>query len=97
VNELPALLGKSKTGRHELVEDADVRSIIEGDWKLIQPSDQPSVNQNTNTELSNDAEPQLYNLASDPREKSNVTSQYPERAKMLTELLGKVRAGSRSR
>jgi hypothetical protein len=46
------------------VEDADVRSIIEGDWKLIQPSDQPSVNQNTNTELSNDAEPQLYNLAS---------------------------------
>jgi hypothetical protein len=46
------------------VEDADVRSIIEGDWKLIQPSDQPSVNQNTNTELSKNAEPQLYNLAS---------------------------------
>jgi arylsulfatase A len=79
------------------VEDADVRSIIEGDWKLIQPSDQPSVNQNTNTELSNDAEPQLYNLASDPGEKSNVASQYPERVKKLTELLDKVRAEGRSR
>lgn len=97
IDELPALLGKSKTGRTELVEDADVRSVVEGNWKFIQPSNFPKLNRNTNTELGNDPQPQLYNLASDPGEKTNLASQYPDKVKHLSEVLAKLRADRRSR
>ncbi len=97
LDELPALLGKSKTGRKELVEDADVRSVVEGDWKLIQPSDFPKLNRDTNTELGNDPQPQLYNLAKDPGEKDNLASQYPDKVQHWSQVLAKLRADRRSR
>jgi arylsulfatase A-like enzyme len=96
-DELPALLGKSKTGRPELVEDADVRSLVDGDWKLIQPSHFPKINKATNTELGNDPQPQLYNLANDPGETNNLASQYPDRVNRMTAQLDKLRADRRSR
>lgn len=96
-NELPALLGKSKTGRPELVEDADVRSLVDGDWKFIQPSNYPKLNRATNTELGNDSKPQLYNLASDPGEKNNLAAQYPDRVKQMAATLNKLREDRRSR
>jgi arylsulfatase A-like enzyme len=96
-DELPALLGTSKVGRPELVEDADVRSLVDGDWKLIQPSHRPKINKNTNTELGNDPQPQLYNLATDPGEKNNVAAQYPDRVRNMTAQLDKLRADRRSR
>ena len=97
LDELPALLGKSKTGRRELVEDANVRSVVEGDWKFIQPSNFPKLNKATDTELGNDTQPQLYNLANDPGEKNNLASQYPDKVKHLSEVLAKLRTDRRSR
>ncbi len=97
LDELPALLGKSKTGREEMVEDADVRSIVEGNWKYIEPSDFPKMNVHTNTELGNDTHPQLYNLATDPSEKINLASKYPDKVKSLAAMLAKIRADKRSR
>jgi arylsulfatase A-like enzyme len=97
LNELPALLGTSKVGRPELVEDADVRLLVDGDWKLIQPSNLPKINKNTNTELGNDPQPQLYNLSADPGEKNNLASQYPDRVRKMTAQLDKLRADRRSR
>jgi arylsulfatase A-like enzyme len=97
LDELPALLGTSKVGRPELVEDAGVRSLVDGDWKLIQPSHFPKINKDTNTELGNDPQPQLYNLSADPGEKNNLASQYPDRVKKMAAVLDKLRADRRSR
>ncbi|MGH9630554.1 MAG: sulfatase family protein [Bryobacteraceae bacterium] len=94
---LPALLGQSKTGRQYVVEHAAGLSLLQGDWKLIQPSDGPAVNRNTNIELGNDPEPQLYNLKKDPGETENVAAQNPERVKRMAAFLNKVREEGRTR
>src|SRR5262249_11400089 len=54
VNVLQALLGKSKSGRAELVEQGGGLSLRQGRWKYIEPSNRPKVNLDTNTELGND-------------------------------------------
>jgi arylsulfatase A-like enzyme len=95
VNVLPALLGRSRTARRSLVEHADSLSVIEDNWKLIAPGRGPKINENTHTELGNDPQPQLYDLASDPGEKTNLATQYPEKVRELTALLEKIRAAHR--
>ena len=97
MNVLPALLGKTKKGRQQLVEDAGVLSMVDGDWKLIQPSNLPVMNKNTNTELGNAPKPQLYNMAKDPGEKDNLAEQEPERVAAMTKKLKEIRAGQRTR
>ena len=97
MNVLPALLGRSKEGRRQLVEDADVRSLVDGEWKLIQPSTFPAVNKNTNTELGNSPKTQLYDLGQDPGEKTNLADQQPDRVKTMTRQLNDIRAGHRTR
>ena len=91
MNELGALLGQSHKGRPYVIEHAGVLAIIQDDWKLISPSNLPKINRNTNTELGNDTEPQLYNLRDDPGERKNLAAQEPERVRQLTDLLNKVR------
>ncbi len=86
-NLLNAFLGKSKKGRQVLVEQAGTLSIIEGNWKYIEPSDRPAYDPNTDTELGNAKEPQLYNLSKDPSERNNLASQYPEMVKELAQKL----------
>jgi arylsulfatase A-like enzyme len=93
VNVAPALLGRSRTARQSLVEHAGSLALIEGDWKLIAPGKGPKLNRNTNTELGNDPEPQLYNLASDPGERTNLAAQYPDRVRAMTAALDKIRKG----
>ena len=95
-NVLPALLGNSKTGRQSLVEHAGTLGVVTGDWKLIEPSDGPRMNRNTNTELGNDPEPQLYDLATDPGEKNNLATKYPDRVKEMTAQLDSIKANGRS-
>jgi len=95
VNVLPALLGQSKTARRSLVEYAGALALIEDDWKLIAPGSGPKMNRDTNTELGNDSEPQLYNLAADLGEKHNVAAQHPAKVREMTALLDKIRAAGR--
>lgn len=97
MNVLPALLGKSKVGRRQLVEDAGVLSLVDGDWKLIQPSNLPSINKNTNTELGNAPKPQLYNLTRDPGEKNDLADRQPEKVEAMIQQLNRIRAGRRTR
>ncbi len=97
LNVLPAFLGKSSKGRQSLVEHADALALIDGDWKVIEPSSKPAINKNTHTELGNNPEPQLYNLASDPREQQNLAAKYPERVQSMLAELNNVRARGRSR
>ncbi len=91
VSVLDALLGKSASGRKELVEQAGTLSLIQGDWKYIEPSRGAKFNQNTNTETGNDPEPQLYNLRDDIGEKQNIASRHPEKVKELASALERIR------
>ena len=85
------LSGYSATGREELVEQAAGQALRVGQWKYIEASKRPKVNANTNTELGNDAIPQLYDLASDPGEQRNVADQHPERVKDMADRLRMIR------
>jgi arylsulfatase A-like enzyme len=91
-NMLPALLGQSSTARRSLVEHAGSLALVEGNWKLIAPGKGRKINPNTNTELGNDPQPQLYDLAADIGEKNNVAAQYPDRVRAMTAELDRIRA-----
>lgn len=94
---LDALLGKTKEGRNYVVEHGAALSVIQGDWKYIEPSNRAKYNPNTNIEMGTDLEPQLYNLASDLGETQNVASDFPEKVKELELLLQKIKDDGRSR
>jgi len=94
---LGALLGRTQAGRDHLVEHAGVLSLIQGDWKYIEPGKGPRMNVNTNTELGNHPQPQLYNLRDDLGEKNNVATEHPQRVKEMAGLLQKIRQQGRSR
>jgi arylsulfatase A-like enzyme len=92
---LPALLGRSKVGRAALVEQAGALSLRQGHWKYIAPSQGARIQKNTNTELGNDPEPQLYDLATDPGERKNLATVHPDKVRELAAMLEEIRrAGS---
>ena len=90
-NTLPALLGTSPKGRTVLVEQAGSLSVRQGPLKYIAPGKGPKINANTNTELGNDVEPQLYDLAADPGERTNLAAKQPEKVRELAGLLDAIR------
>ena len=90
-NHLTALLGQDPKGRDHIVQHAGRLALREGQWKYIEPSNGPRRNENTNTELANDPEPQLYNLAPDIGETKNVAAQHPERVKAMADRLNAIR------
>jgi arylsulfatase A-like enzyme len=92
-----ALLGRSPDGRDHLVEHAGTLSLIQGDWKYIEPGKGARFNKNTNTELGNDPQPQLYNLRDDLGEKNNLAAQNPEKVQEMAALLRRIREKGRSR
>ncbi len=94
---LDALLGKSDSGRDQVVEHAGTLSLIKGRWKYIEPSTGPKMNKNTNTELGNDPRPQLYDLAVDLGERQNVAVEHPDLVREMAAQLKKIRDQSRSR
>jgi arylsulfatase A-like enzyme len=94
VDVLGALLGRTRIARDHLVEHAGSLSLIQGDWKYIEPSKGARMNASTNTELGNAPEPQLYNLKDDLGEKNNVATRYPEKVKEMAALLQKIRQRS---
>jgi arylsulfatase A-like enzyme len=95
VNVLPALLGESKNGRESLVEQASVLSLREGSWKYIEPGKGMKVNVNTNTEMGNDPDGQLYDLNQDPGETKNLVTADGARAARMRERLRQIRQGRR--
>jgi len=97
-NNLQVLLGKSDKDRDFIVEHAlnGTLSVIKGTWKYIEPSDGPKINVNTNTELGNEPEPQLYDLEHDTGEINNLATKNPDKVKELSELLNQVKKGSRT-
>ncbi len=94
---LGALLGTSATGRDSLVEQAGPLSLITARWKLILPHEGARVHPETETELGNDPQPQLYDLSVDLGERSNVAGEHPEVVRDLTARLERIRQDGRSR
>ena len=90
---LPVLLGESTQGRDFVVEHGvtGTLSLIKGQWKYIEPSDAAAYNENTDIELGNAPEPQLYNRASDEAEQQNVAAEHPEVVKEMAALLEEIR------
>jgi arylsulfatase A-like enzyme len=93
VNQLEALLGEDPNGRDHIVEHAGRLALREGRWKYIEPSQGPQRNEQTNTELANNPEPQLYDLDADIGETKNLAAQHPERVKAMAERLDVIRHG----
>jgi arylsulfatase A-like enzyme len=77
-NHLPALIGEDPVGRSTLIEHASGLAVRQGKWKFIPPSNGPSKNVPTNSELANAPAPQLYDLDADPGETKNVADDHPE-------------------
>ena len=96
-NVLPALLGESKVGRDHLLEHAGGTALRVGQWKFIPGGKGAKVFVNTNTETGVDAGGQLFDLATDPGEKTNVAAQNGERMKEMADQLEKLRMAGRSR
>ena len=92
LDQLAALLGEDRTGRDHVVEHAGRLALREGRWKYIEPSQGPPRNANTNTELANDPEPQLYDLETDLGETTNLASRHPDRVKAMADRLARIRA-----
>ena len=92
MNKLQVLFGKSQNGRDYVVEHSasGVLSIIKDGWKYIEPGNGPRINTNTNIELGNDPQPQLYNLVKDIGEKTNLAGDFPDKVTELSALLEKV-------
>ena len=96
-DQLATFLGKDTTGCEYVVQQNlnNTLSIIQGNWKYIEPSDQPAIEYWTKMELGNAPQPQLYNLAEDPSEKKNVFEENPETAGKLAQLLESVKGEAR--
>jgi arylsulfatase A-like enzyme len=92
VDTLAAFLGTSRTGRTELIEQAGGQALRSGQWKYIEASKRPKRNEQTNTELGNDAVPQLYDLSRDPGERQNLADSHPEKVKELQDRLEAIRS-----
>ncbi|MDZ4815534.1 MAG: sulfatase-like hydrolase/transferase [Verrucomicrobiota bacterium] len=86
----PALLGQTSIGREAIVEHAGTYALRKADWKYIEASQKPVMNQLTNTELGNNKQPQLYNLADDPGERHNLAEKMPAKVAELKNQLDKI-------
>ena len=89
---LPAFRGDDAKGRDWVVEQNlnSTLSVVENGWKYITPSKAPSYNRNTNTELGNSKDIQLYDLRNDIGERNNVAEKHPKRVERLQKLLHEV-------
>jgi len=87
------ILHKSSKSRDFVIEQSvgSTLSIIQNDWKYIEPSGGPKKITETNTELGNDNNPQLYNLKKDIGETNNRAAEFPDKVKALKELLSKIK------
>lgn len=79
-NLLDAFLGKSQTGRSNVVLEASGRlAFRSGDWAFIPPNAGPAVIKDVNIETGASQMPQLFNLKTDPSQQTNLAKTSPEK------------------
>ncbi|MBN7809723.1 arylsulfatase [Algoriphagus sp. H41] len=92
-NQWAALIGKSEQGRHSLVQEAlfsNLAYVRADGYKLIPGNEGPQiVPWGTEIETGFDKKDQLFDLNTDPREKSDISASKPEiLQEMKDELIG---------
>lgn len=94
-DRLGTFLGTDTAGCPYIVQQNlnSTLSIVQGDWKYIEPSDKPALEYWTRMEMGNAPTPQLYCLSADPSEKENAAATHPEKVKTLSTLLEEVKQG----
>ena len=93
-NLLPLLLGQqgAKPVRDHLIEHSRRMGVRQGKWKLITPASR----RNLKGPEAN-SPPELYNLAEDLGEQTNLAGKNPEKVRELTAILQQIRSQGRSR
>ncbi len=96
-NLIDTFLGKTNTGRENLIIEATTRTALrQGDWIMIPPYKGPAVNRIKNIETGNAKEYQLYNLKEDIGQTKNLATQYPEILKEMITSFESIRGESYS-
>lgn len=91
-NMLPALLGKTKKGRSEMIEESYVLSLRSGKWKYIEPGTRsPDWLRNKKVETGLSEEIKLFNLSEDPQEKANRSAAQPDIVARMKRRLEQIR------
>ena len=86
-----AFLGQSQAGRENMVLEASGRlAFRSGDWLLIPPYPGKPVNEQVNIETGLNPSVQLYNLKTDPGQRTNLASALPNRVNYLGNQLKRV-------
>ncbi|HEX6961452.1 MAG TPA: arylsulfatase [Lacipirellula sp.] len=90
-DELDALLGEDSTGRPHLVHEARRQSLRVANWKFIPPGPtRDGLNPPQHHKV--EAPGELYDLASDIGEMTNLAQQHPERLQEMAALLEQIRS-----
>ncbi|GAA4407599.1 sulfatase-like hydrolase/transferase [Nibrella viscosa] len=83
-NLLGALLGESETGRKNLVLEASGRlAFRSGEWVFIPAYPGRPLNKEVNIETGLSQQPQLYNLQTDPGQRTNLATTNPQKVAEL--------------
>jgi hypothetical protein len=93
---MATLLGQSKTGRTEPVEEAGALSPRQGHWNTSSRTTNRRSTRTRTPSLVTTA-PQLYDLAVDPGAMQNLAPRYPARVTAMAAALDGLRRARRSR
>ena len=89
---LDVLLGKGENGREELILEATSRTALrQGKWIMIPPYKGPAIEKSVNIELGNSPDFQLYNLADELGQQTNLAEKEPEKLQVMIESFEKIR------
>ena len=96
---LDALLGRSNSGREELVVEGLQAKLVlrQGSWTYIPPHEGPAVFPYVNIESGNAPVPQLYDLRLDIGQMRNLAPEHPQKVTQMDARLAALRASMRTR
>lgn len=98
-NILPTILDPAAPGRQSIVLEG-IREVLgyrSGDWKYHEPTKADRTAWATGIDIGARPTAQLYNLATDPGETSNVAAEHPEIVEKLHAELQQIKTTGRSR
>jgi arylsulfatase A-like enzyme len=93
---LDVFMGKSNSGRKELVLEATSRTALrQGNWIMIPPHKGIALNKWVNIETGNSPEYQLYNLSDDVVQQKNLASSNKEKLDEMIATFEKLRGSNK--
>ncbi|TXE10097.1 arylsulfatase [Seonamhaeicola algicola] len=91
-NYLDALLGKTDSGRQEVILEGYTLALRQGNWKYIKPSNNKGtwITEEKKIESGLTPQEQLFDLSKDPSEQNNLAEQYPDKVEELKNKLQEI-------